>query len=234
MLYLHLINTFVLCLLSSFSLLSQLSMLSEVRSLVAPQDLEVYDRLVVHREREAHQVWHGGLSVLHPQGPCNHAVSGIHDAGDAVPAAVGLLSTVPQNGTFFKKLCGIILTLTLIPFKPLHNFIGSQRATLMLEFQGYFVIMTNLMHLLVTWLLAKSSDEKYCVNLIYCKIIVIWKQCQLAQIASYYFCEPLTNIGCSEYRLTSVGKTGDVSTVKALGVGLVSTLVNTGDLLVYK
>lgn len=78
-------------------LLSQLSMLSEVRSLVTPQDLEVYDRLVVHREREAHQAWQGGLGVLHPQGHCNHAVPVSHDVGHTVPAAVGLLSTIPQN-----------------------------------------------------------------------------------------------------------------------------------------
>lgn len=90
-------------------LLSQLSMLSEVRSLVAPQDLEVYDRLVVHREREAHQAWQGGLGVLHPQGHCNHAAPVSHDVGHTFPAAVGLLSTIPQNVTPIEMLCGVIL-----------------------------------------------------------------------------------------------------------------------------
>uniref|UniRef100_A0A8D3DUP2 Whirlin b n=1 Tax=Scophthalmus maximus TaxID=52904 RepID=A0A8D3DUP2_SCOMX len=47
-----------------FNTHAKLSMLSEVRSLVLPQDLELYDRLVLHREREAHQAWHGGLGVL--------------------------------------------------------------------------------------------------------------------------------------------------------------------------
>lgn len=67
-------------------------MLSEVRSLVAPQDLEVYDKLVVHHGREAHQTWHGGQGMLHPQGQCNHATPVSHDVGHTIPAAVGPLS----------------------------------------------------------------------------------------------------------------------------------------------
>ena len=51
----------------SGSCLFQLSMMSEVRSLVAPQDLEVYDGHVLRREREAHRAWHGGLGSFHPQ-----------------------------------------------------------------------------------------------------------------------------------------------------------------------
>lgn len=70
--------------------LSQLSMLSEVRSLVAPQDLEIFDRLVLHREREAHQSWHAGLGVLHPHGLHGHTtVPGSQDGGAATPAVVG-------------------------------------------------------------------------------------------------------------------------------------------------
>lgn len=75
----------------------QLSMLSDVRSLVAPQDLELYDRLVLHREREAHQAWHGGLGVLHPQSHCNRTAPVIHDAGHTIPATVHHLSTTPEN-----------------------------------------------------------------------------------------------------------------------------------------
>lgn len=67
-------------------------MLSEVRSLVPPQDLELYDRLVLHRERESHQPWHGGLGVAHLQGHCNHGASLIHDGGQSVPATVRRLS----------------------------------------------------------------------------------------------------------------------------------------------
>lgn len=44
----------------------QLSLLSEVRSQVAPQELELYDGLVRHREREALKAWHGGIGSLHP------------------------------------------------------------------------------------------------------------------------------------------------------------------------
>ncbi|KAM3867740.1 whirlin [Diretmus argenteus] len=65
---------------------AKLSLLCEVRSLVAPQDLEVYDGLVLHREREAHKAWHGGLGVLYPQSHCIHEATVIHDAGHATPA----------------------------------------------------------------------------------------------------------------------------------------------------
>ncbi len=88
-------------------------MLSEVRSLVAPQDLELYDRLVLHREKEAHQAWHGGLGVLHPQGHCNHAAHVIHDAGHTAPATVDPLSTIPENVTSIRILYGIIYFLNL-------------------------------------------------------------------------------------------------------------------------
>lgn len=64
-------------------------MLAEVRSLVAPQDLEIFDRLVLHREREAHQSWHGGLGVLHPHGLHSPGVSGSQGGGAASPAVVG-------------------------------------------------------------------------------------------------------------------------------------------------
>ncbi|XP_027890681.1 whirlin isoform X1 [Xiphophorus couchianus] len=64
-----------------FNTHAKLSLLSEVRSLVAPQDLEVYDRLVLHHQREAHQAWQGGLRVLHQSGHCSHAGLVIHDAG---------------------------------------------------------------------------------------------------------------------------------------------------------
>lgn len=75
-------------------------MLSEVRSLVTPQDLELYDRLVLHREREAHQPWHGGLGVPHLQGHCNHTAPVIHDAGQSVPATVNPSSATTERATF--------------------------------------------------------------------------------------------------------------------------------------
>ncbi|XP_034397248.1 whirlin-like [Cyclopterus lumpus] len=74
------VEPLTMALFELFSTHAKLSMLSEVRSLVAPQDLELYDRLVLHREREAHKSWHRDLGVLHPQGHCNHSASLIHDA----------------------------------------------------------------------------------------------------------------------------------------------------------
>ncbi|XP_069022218.1 LOW QUALITY PROTEIN: whirlin [Embiotoca jacksoni] len=84
------VEPLAMALFELFNTHAKLSMLSEVRSLVDPQDLELYDRLVLHREREAHQAWHGGLGVLLPQGSCNHAAPGMLDAGHAaVPTADG-------------------------------------------------------------------------------------------------------------------------------------------------
>ncbi|XP_056135488.1 whirlin-like [Lampris incognitus] len=61
-----------------FNTHAKLSLLSEVRSLVAPQDLELYDGLVLHREREAHKAWHGCLGVLHPHSHCIHQTTTEH------------------------------------------------------------------------------------------------------------------------------------------------------------
>ncbi|KAK7933407.1 hypothetical protein WMY93_004303 [Mugilogobius chulae] len=44
----------------------------EVRGLVSAQDLEVFDRLVLHRQREVTQAFHGGLGVLRAPGHCPH------------------------------------------------------------------------------------------------------------------------------------------------------------------
>uniref|UniRef100_A0A3B4U5Z4 Whirlin n=1 Tax=Seriola dumerili TaxID=41447 RepID=A0A3B4U5Z4_SERDU len=49
------VESLTMALFELFNTHAKLSMLSEVRSLVAPQDLELYDRLVLHREMEAHQ-----------------------------------------------------------------------------------------------------------------------------------------------------------------------------------
>ncbi|XP_030273110.1 whirlin [Sparus aurata] len=80
------VEPLAMALFELFNTHAKLSMLSEVRSLVAAHDLDLYDRLVVHHEREAHQAWHGGLGVLHPEGLCNHTAPVIHDAGHTVPA----------------------------------------------------------------------------------------------------------------------------------------------------
>ncbi|XP_020562007.1 whirlin isoform X2 [Oryzias latipes] len=62
------VEPLAMALFELFNTHAKLSMLSEVRSLVAPHDLEIYDRLVQHREKEARQAWQGGLGVLHPSG----------------------------------------------------------------------------------------------------------------------------------------------------------------------
>ncbi|XP_044051569.1 whirlin-like isoform X2 [Siniperca chuatsi] len=80
------VEPLTMALFELFNTHAKLSMLSEVRSLVAPPDLELYDRLVLHHEREVHQAWHGGLGVMHPQGPCKHKATVIHDAGHTAPA----------------------------------------------------------------------------------------------------------------------------------------------------
>uniref|UniRef100_H2MTS8 Whirlin b n=1 Tax=Oryzias latipes TaxID=8090 RepID=H2MTS8_ORYLA len=58
------VEPLAMALFELFNTHAKLSMLSEVRSLVAPHDLEIYDRLVQHREKEARQAWQGGLGVL--------------------------------------------------------------------------------------------------------------------------------------------------------------------------
>uniref|UniRef100_A0A3B3YKW5 PDZ domain-containing protein n=1 Tax=Poecilia mexicana TaxID=48701 RepID=A0A3B3YKW5_9TELE len=80
-----------------FNTHAKLSLLSEVRSLVAPQDLEVYDSLVLHHQREAHQAWQGGLRVLHPSGHSSHPALVIHDAGQISHPVVTSLSVIPDD-----------------------------------------------------------------------------------------------------------------------------------------
>uniref|UniRef100_A0A087XTL9 Whirlin n=1 Tax=Poecilia formosa TaxID=48698 RepID=A0A087XTL9_POEFO len=80
-----------------FNTHAKLSLLSEVRSLVAPQDLEVYDSLVLHHQREAHQAWQGGLRVLHPSGHSSHPALVIHDAGQISHPVVTALSVIPDD-----------------------------------------------------------------------------------------------------------------------------------------
>lgn len=143
-------------------------MLSEVRSLVAAHDLDLYDRLVVHHEREAHQAWHGGLGVLHPEGLCNHTAPVIHDAGHTVPATVHSLFSLPENVTSILILWPLLLLFSCLIPLPLP--------------QSYFIPMSTTMHPLSTWLLTKLSDNKYWFKIIYYKQNVIYNPCQLAGI----------------------------------------------------
>lgn len=70
-------------------------MLAEVRGLVALQDLELFDRLVVHQDREAHQAWHAGLAAVSPQCPCSLAAPQVHDLGHGTRALVSLRKCAP-------------------------------------------------------------------------------------------------------------------------------------------
>ncbi|XP_026176745.1 whirlin-like, partial [Mastacembelus armatus] len=82
------VEPLTMALFELFNTHAKLSMFSEMRSLVAPQDLEVYDRLVLHHEREAHQTLHGNMGVLNPHGNSNQVAPVIHDIGHNVPAVV--------------------------------------------------------------------------------------------------------------------------------------------------
>uniref|UniRef100_A0A672Z1Q6 Whirlin n=1 Tax=Sphaeramia orbicularis TaxID=375764 RepID=A0A672Z1Q6_9TELE len=107
------VEPLAMALFELFNTHAKLSMLSEVRGLVAPQDLELYDRLVLHREREAHQAWHGGLGVLHPQGHCIHTASVSHDTGHTTAAQVQASSgTETTHSEILFCLCIINLYLT--------------------------------------------------------------------------------------------------------------------------
>lgn len=75
-------------------------MLSEVRSLVAAQDQDFYDRLVLHRERRAPQACHGSLEVSHPESHHNHIVPVILDVGHTIPAMVTWQLFCPQGQLF--------------------------------------------------------------------------------------------------------------------------------------
>ncbi|KAJ7993632.1 hypothetical protein DPEC_G00256660 [Dallia pectoralis] len=58
-----------------FNTHAKLSLLSEVRCLVSPPDLELFDRMVLHREREAVKAWRGGLGAPQPHSRCAHPES---------------------------------------------------------------------------------------------------------------------------------------------------------------
>ncbi|KAM6965360.1 whirlin [Aplochiton taeniatus] len=83
------VEPLAMALFELFNTHAKLSLLSEVRSLVAPQDLELYDGLVLCREREAPTAWHGGLGALHPQNCCMHEALPGHPAPAKNECSVG-------------------------------------------------------------------------------------------------------------------------------------------------
>ncbi|KAK2902624.1 whirlin isoform X2 [Channa argus] len=80
------VEPLAMALFELFNTDAKLSMLSEVRGLVAPQDQELYDRLVLRHEREANHAWHAGLGVQHTEGHINPMIPVMLDAGYTVPA----------------------------------------------------------------------------------------------------------------------------------------------------
>lgn len=71
-----------MCVTRIFLCTPQLTLLAEVRTLIAPQDLERFDGRVVHHEMEAWRVRHGGLSLLHHTKPMYSS----HPEGHVSPA----------------------------------------------------------------------------------------------------------------------------------------------------
>ncbi|XP_029365691.1 whirlin [Echeneis naucrates] len=84
------VESLVMALFELFNTHAKLSMLSEVRDLVAPQDVELYDRLVLHQQQEVHQPWHRGLGVQHFQGHFSLAAPMTRDAGQNITATTDI------------------------------------------------------------------------------------------------------------------------------------------------
>ncbi|KAF4074286.1 hypothetical protein AMELA_G00237810 [Ameiurus melas] len=59
------VEPLAMALFELFNTHAKLTLLAEVRALIAPQDLERFDGQVVHHEMEAWRVRHGGLGLLH-------------------------------------------------------------------------------------------------------------------------------------------------------------------------
>uniref|UniRef100_A0AAV2MPI8 PDZ domain-containing protein n=1 Tax=Knipowitschia caucasica TaxID=637954 RepID=A0AAV2MPI8_KNICA len=69
------VEPMVLALFELFNTHAKLSLLSEVRALLSAQDLELFDGLVLHRQREVPQAFHGGLGVMRPPGHAGHTAA---------------------------------------------------------------------------------------------------------------------------------------------------------------
>ncbi|XP_051524819.1 whirlin-like [Myxocyprinus asiaticus] len=64
------VEPLAMALFELFNTHAKLSLLAEVRTLISPQDLERFDRQVLHREMEAWRARHGGPGLLHPDSIC--------------------------------------------------------------------------------------------------------------------------------------------------------------------
>ncbi|XP_049326273.1 whirlin [Astyanax mexicanus] len=64
------VEPLAMALFELFNTHAKLTLLAEVRMLIAVQDLERFDGQVLHREMEAWRARHGGLGLLHPDSIC--------------------------------------------------------------------------------------------------------------------------------------------------------------------
>uniref|UniRef100_A0A671S389 Whirlin-like n=1 Tax=Sinocyclocheilus anshuiensis TaxID=1608454 RepID=A0A671S389_9TELE len=83
------VEPLAMALFELFNTHAKLSLLAEVRTLIAPQDLERFDKQVLHREMEAWRARHRGPGLLHPDSICV-----THSEGH-IPAACQLTTAVP-------------------------------------------------------------------------------------------------------------------------------------------
>ncbi|XP_067294992.1 whirlin isoform X2 [Pseudorasbora parva] len=84
------VEPLAMALFELFNTHAKLSLLAEVRTLIAPQDLERFDGQVLHREMEAWRARHGGPGLLHPDSICvTHPEGHISSACQLTPAVLG-------------------------------------------------------------------------------------------------------------------------------------------------
>ncbi|XP_048043273.1 whirlin [Megalobrama amblycephala] len=81
------VEPLAMALFELFNTHAKLSLLAEVRTLIAPHDLEGFDGQVLHREMEAWRARHGGSGLLHPDSICvTHPEGHIPSACQLTPA----------------------------------------------------------------------------------------------------------------------------------------------------
>ncbi|GAA6066139.1 whirlin, partial [Tachysurus ichikawai] len=82
------VEPLAMALFELFNTHAKLTLLAEVRTLIAPQDLERFDGQVVHHEMQSWRVRHGGLGLLHHTKP----ICSPHNEGH-VPSACQLTAS---------------------------------------------------------------------------------------------------------------------------------------------
>ncbi|XP_026102644.1 whirlin-like [Carassius auratus] len=97
------VEPLAMALFELFNTHAKLSLLAEVRTLIAPQDLERFDGQVLHREMEAWRARHGGSGLLHTDSVCI-----THPEGH-IPAACQLTTAVPSYNKSECRLDGSLM-----------------------------------------------------------------------------------------------------------------------------